>query len=145
WIGLQQKNIEVATFYRGTEPARVMPTWYGLFYADGKPKRIAHAFALWSKTAAHATRLETRASATTALWMLAGRDGAGEIALLLANPSDQPTTFTINFADKRTISDFKISISQVSDASEQIQTRAPNNNVVTIGANTVQLIVLTPR
>jgi hypothetical protein len=51
WISLQCNGVDESTFYRGPDPDTRVPTFYGLFYADGSPKRSALAFSLWSKMA----------------------------------------------------------------------------------------------
>ena len=86
WMALQQHEIEVATLYRGTDPSLDLPTFYGIFYADGSPKRIALAFSLWAKLAQHPLRLDVAASAETPLRVICGKNEAGGKALLMVNP-----------------------------------------------------------
>jgi len=44
WIAMQKADIEEAIFYRGNDPAMDDVTFYGLFYANGNPKKVALAF-----------------------------------------------------------------------------------------------------
>ena len=141
WIELQQQNdVEVSTFYRGPDPDIRAPTFYGMFYADGRPKRVALAFSLWSKMTLYPERLAVSASPNTSLWMLAGQNDADKIALLIANPDNTSITAGIAFADMRKIS--QISLYEVSDTSDQIQTTSLNTQTFEIGANTVQLLII---
>ena len=69
-----------------------LPTFYGLFFADGTYKRNAYAFSLWSRIAEHPTMMDvtlksTSANDTSGLSVIAGRDNAGRKALLLSNVS----------------------------------------------------------
>ena len=140
WIELQQNDVEVSTFYRGPDPDIRAPTFYGMFYADGRPKRVALAFSLWSKMTLYPERLAMHTSPSTSLWMLAGQNDAGKVAILIANPEDTSITAGITFADQRQID--KISLYQVNDASNQMQTSSPNSPIFEIGANTVQLLII---
>jgi len=142
WINLQEQNVAASLIYRGTDPSIRTPEFYGIFYADGKPKRVALAFSLWSKLVAHPNRLSVTASSSPTLRVLAGQNDAGEIALLVANPTDAATTWRVNLSDGRRLADFKATLWQVNDASDQIQMVALSGATVNIAANTVQLLVL---
>jgi len=143
WIGLQQQGVDVSTFYRGTDPSLALPTFYGLFYADGRPKPVALAFSLWSQMAAHSQQLNLATSpSTSGLWMLAGQNSEGEIALLMANPNAASTSWSLAFSDGRNISDYKLILKTISDASAEIETSTPEGNVIAIGAYTVQLVII---
>jgi hypothetical protein len=149
WIAMQQTGVEVATFYRGPDPAMDAPTFYGLFYANGAPKKSALAFLLWSKMADHPKRLSVTTAPNTALWMLAGTSDSGEIALLIANPTDAASKYAIVGAANR-----QPTILQTNDADyagrafpptmhliEQIPSLKPTGNIVEIGAYTTQLVL----
>jgi len=136
WIAMQDNGIAEATFYRGTDPAMDAPTFYGMFYANGTPKRIALAFSLWAQLAAHPQRLQLSAEPATALWIIASQNDAGEIALLVANPTHSPVQFVVNGVEGR-----RITLLQVSDGSDQVQTLNVNGNRLEIGGETVQLII----
>jgi len=141
WIELQQQNdLEVSTFYRGPDPDIKAPTFYGLFYADGRPKSIASAFSLWSRMAGYAQRLDTQMPQSSPLYVMAGRNGAGQTALLIANPGSETITPLINFSDGRQIK--QLSLYRVSGSDQRVQTVSPADAVMEIGAESVQLLVI---
>ena len=142
WIGLQEADLAVSTFYRGNETGQHGNM--GLFYADGRAKPMALAFSLWAEMAAHPLRLSvtpTGSDDPNRLWVLAGQDEDGEVALLIANPDDTPTSWEVSFvgnaADNATLL-----LHQVSDASGEIQTFTLEAPRAEIGAYTVQLVIL---
>jgi len=137
WIVLQDNGIAVSTFYRGPDPDIAAVEFYGLFYADGKPKRSALAFGLWAQMADHPNRLQLTADPKTDLWMLAGKDQSGEIALLLANPGKSPYRYSLQGVGNR-----RVMLYQVNDASDQVQTREENASRMEIGGETVQLLII---
>ncbi|MBN1485940.1 MAG: hypothetical protein JXA37_14600 [Chloroflexia bacterium] len=146
WISLQQQGVAESLFYRGNDSSAEMATWYGLFYADGRPKRIALAFSLWSELAAHPQRLQWQARSVEGaapLWLLAGQDRAGEIALLLANPNDEATSWHLASLDGQEPAVGALRIYQVGDAGEEIETLPATGPTVEIGAYTVQLLLAT--
>ena len=136
WIALQDNDVAVSTFYRGPDPAMDAPQFYGLFYADGKPKRIALAFELWSQLAAHPQRMALSADRQTGLWMLAGQNNADETALLIANPTQSSICYRITGLEGRFIR-----LLQVDDRSDAIQSVALDGDTVEIGGYTVQLLL----
>jgi len=141
WIELQhQTDLEVSTFYRGTDPDIIAPTFYGLFYADGRPKSIASAFSLWSKMAGYSKRLDTRMPQSSPLYVLAGRNSAGQAALLIANPGSQPINPLIRFSDGREIK--QISLYTVGGSNQQAQAGSLSNPVLEIGAESVQFLII---
>lgn len=135
WIAMQQSGIAVSTFYRGSDPSTDAVEFYGLFYANGNPKRIALAFSLWSQMTAHPQQVTASATPQTRLWLLAGQNEAGEIALLVANPSDTPVCYAVTG-----LGSGPLTLLQVNDESEQIQSLMLYDNIVEIGSYTVQLI-----
>lgn len=137
WIAMQENGVAEAAFYRGPDPAMDAPTFYGMFFANGQPKRVALAFSLWAKMAAHPQRLAVSSTPAGALRLLAGQDRAGEIALLIANPTDMPVRYTISGAGVH-----RLALSQVSDTSEQVQLLTVTGNVIEVGSNTVQMVVI---
>lgn len=143
WVGLQQQGVDASTFYRGTDPSLALPTFYGLFYADGRPKPVVLAFSLWSQMATHSQQLSlTTSSQNSILWMLAGQNSEGEIALLMANPNATPTSWSLAFSDGRNISDYKLTVKTLSDASAEIAISTPEGNIIAIGAYSVQLVII---
>jgi|GEM_PF-960940 len=95
WIHLQEQNVAVSTFYRGNDTSLSLPTFYGLFFADGRPKPVAEAFALWSKMSTYSRRRQTTLIGTSELRVLCGSNAAGELALLIANPSSAAVSWRV--------------------------------------------------
>jgi hypothetical protein len=120
-----------------------LPTFYGLFYANGRPKPVALAFSLWSQMAAHSQQLDVAISPSNpGLWTLAGQNAEGEIALLIANATAASTSMSLAFSDSRNGPDYNLTVRTVSDASDEVETSAPEGNVIAIGAYTVQLVII---
>ncbi|MEA3309055.1 MAG: hypothetical protein U9Q70_06035 [Chloroflexota bacterium] len=145
WIGLQEQEVDVSMFFRGTDPAMDNPTFYGIFFANGQPKKMALAFSLWSQLAAHPSRMNittTGGNASSPLWVLAGENAVGEIALLIANPHDIPTSWQAIFPLSEGIA--QVTVQQVSDDQETVQTFTLSEPVTEIGAYTVQLVTIEP-
>ena len=141
WMELQnQSDLDVSTFYRGPDPDIKAPTFYGLFYADGRPKSIASAFSLWSKMSGYSTRLDIEMPQSSPLYVLAGRNGSGQTALLIANPGSQPIIPLIGFSDGRQVG--QISLYTVSGSNQQVQTGSLSSPVPEIGAESVQLLII---
>ena len=137
WIAMQKNGVAEATFYRGPDPAMDAPTFYGMFFANGQPKRVALAFSLWAKLAAHPQRLAVSSTPDGVLWLLAGQNQAGEIALLVANPTDVPVKYTISGVDAH-----RLALLQVSDSSDKVQSLAVTENVMEIGGYAVQMVAI---
>ena len=137
WIAMQENGVAEAAFYRGPDPAMDAPTFYGMFFANGQPKPVALAFSLWARLAAHPQRLAVSSAPHGMLRLLAGQNQAGEIALLIANPTDMPVKYTISGVDAR-----RLALFQVSDASEQVQSLTLTGNVMGIGGNSVQMVAI---
>ena len=142
WIGLQEGGVAVSTFYRGNESGQHGNM--GLFYADGRAKPMALAFSLWAEMAAHPQRLAvtpTGSDDPNRLWVLAGQDERGEVALLIANPTDTPTSWEALFAGRDLVEG--ATLYQVSDASDEVQVSTLETPAAEIGAYTVQLLIAT--
>lgn len=135
WIAMQQEGIAEATIYRGPDPDVNMPIFYGLFYADGRPKRSALAFSLWAQLSAYPQRLAVTATPTGTLWLLAGQNAAGERALLMANPTATMVRYTLGDAGQ------PATLLQVNDAAEEVQRLPVAETTGHIEAATVQLLL----
>ncbi|MCR4438044.1 MAG: hypothetical protein QHJ34_03275 [bacterium] len=135
WIAMQQEGVAAATFYRGPDPAADAPTFYGMFYADGRPKRVARAFSLWALLTTYPQRLAVAATPASSLWMLAGLNEAGERALLIANPTAEAVSYAISG-----IGAGRLSLLQVDDASADVQHPLVNDTVLSIPGYAVQLV-----
>lgn len=132
WMVLQRFDVREAMVYRGPDPAMDAPQFYGLFYADGRPKKTALAFTLWAAMCDYPQGLD--ASSARDLAVLAGRNDAGHTALLLANLTDQPQTWRCGAWSG------SVQLREVSDDAAGIVTREATSDV-TIPAWGVQLAV----
>jgi len=138
WIELQKNRVEISCVYRGPDPDIKAPTFYGLFYADGKPKRSALAFSLWSKMALYPQQLSVSIAPFPFLWVLAGKNNTGGMALLMANTGDKSLRVAVDLANKPRPS--KMTLHVINDASDKIQTSSLNTSVFELGAYSVQLL-----
>ena len=119
WIALQQNGVTESMVYRGPDPALDASTFYGIFYADGRPKRAALAFTLWSEFTKYSQAINITFSEPNGLWILAGQNENGEVAILLANPTNQVITLTLLQPDGNPV--HGVASRVVSDASDAIQ------------------------
>lgn len=142
WVGLQEGDVAVSTFYRGNEVGAGGNM--GMFYPDGSAKPMAWAFSLWAQIAAHPDRLGVNSSAGQGnpLWVLAGQGETGEVALLIVNPSDAPTSWQVVFGGRKLTGG--ATLYQVSEAAEGVQTFTLESPAAEIGAYTVQLLIAHP-
>ncbi len=138
WIVLQEEGVDVSTIFRGTDTSIDVPSFYGIFYADGRPKHPALAFSLWARMAAHPRRLNV-SHGDDGLWVLAGQDDGGEIALLIVNPTETPTSWRAEFTHRDLVQG--ATLYQVSDAAETVQAFSLETPAAEIGAYTVQLLI----
>jgi len=143
WIALQQGGVDVSTFYRGNESGQHGNM--GLFAVDGTPKPMALAFSLWAKMAAHPQQLPytlTGSPDPHPVWALAGQNEEGEIAVLIVNASDTPTSWKVLFSQGEAAQE--ATLYQVSDEDAALQVYTLNETAAEIGAYTVQLLIVTP-
>ncbi len=139
WIGLQQQGVAVSTLYRGPDPDINAPTFLGIFYADARPKPGALAFSLWSELAKYPQVISTAVD-DGSLWVLGGKNNAGSVAVLIANPTESTTAWALNVAgDAPEV----VTIRQISRADETaVQTFTANPAGVTLPPFSVQLVLL---
>lgn len=95
WIAMQQSGVDQSFFYRGPDPAPYPSAFFGMFYADGRPKPAGFAALLWKRMADHPSRILLAGPATGPIWAIAGQSPAGATALLLANATDQAQPWTL--------------------------------------------------
>jgi len=76
-------------------------------------------------------------SSNSKLWVIAGQNDAGKVAVLLANPTASPIHYKLNG-----LNGIKYILQQVSDSSESLNVKEVNGNEIEIGSYTVQLITL---
>lgn len=139
WIALVKGDISRSLFFRGNDTSLQFPTFYGLLYADGTYKRNARAFSLWSRLTAYSSRLATNATAKdesdlSKLYMLAGRNGSGQKALLIANPAAASVTAMITGLE------LSLKVRVVSDASADLQESTQTTSFVTLPPYSAVLI-----
>ncbi|MBF0565342.1 MAG: hypothetical protein HQK89_08870 [Nitrospirae bacterium] len=155
WIVLQLTDVTVSTFFRGTDTSMDLTTFFGLFKADGSSKKVALAFSLWSKmlnagmvnpTVVNSAKELSTTGGDTDFFVLAGKSTDGKITLLVANTASAAVTYSLDF-DKSTglsTSNYSVEVSEVSDASDVVRTRAGNAGFITMGGYSVNLVTLTP-
>ena len=154
WIAMQYTDVTRAYLYRAGDP-RVVPEEEpggpGLFYADaqGSYKPTAHAFRLWSQVANGFPTLLTTSLPPTAemegLWLLAARNDRGEIALLAANITAGEVAWTPAFEDGTTLAGYQVALYQVDDAHDGRTPLPWTGGAITTPAESVQLVVLSPK
>lgn len=141
WIALQENGVTEATFYRGNDPNLDLPQFYGLFYADGRPKKVALAFRLWSETVAACTdRLAVTVvdGSAPALRLLAGRAVSGApLVFLAANPGDAAVAWAAEMPWGGTLADCALELRTVSDAAEGVVVTCPNGAEVSVPGRAV--------
>ncbi len=133
WIELQKTDVAVSTFYRGNDTSSDLPAFFGMFHADGTRKKIADAFELWSAMAEYSGRLELTGGEESGLHIIAGRNAEGRIAVLIANTTEEATTYSFESTG---------TIEAVSDNDEGIVVRSAAADENGIGAHTVHLVLL---
>ncbi len=132
WMVLQRHDVREAMVYRGPDPALNAPQFYGLFYADGRPKRTALAFSLWAEFCRASQRLQATSSAE--LPALAARDDRGRVSLLLANLTNHEVSWhTRGLVDA-------VRVREVNDQSPTIVERTIPSASGTMPAWAVQLV-----
>ncbi len=132
---MQENEVAVSLFYRGFDPRADLPSSYSLFYGDGRPKLIALAFSLWSKITAYPHLLRISCSPSTPLRLLAGRNDHGEIAVLIANPTENLFRYQLDEMENAPWEVF-----QVNDASQDMQIHEFKENILEIPGQTVQFV-----
>ncbi|MBI3660081.1 alpha/beta hydrolase fold domain-containing protein [Candidatus Acetothermia bacterium] len=143
WIGLQEQNVTVSAVYRGNDPSLNAPTWYGIFYADSRPKPVGLAFQLWSQMATHSSHQQITVSSATELHALAGHSSLGEITILIANPTEKSSSWQLALPPS-TSTNYSITLQQITGAGTEIQTSTLSGLSSEIAAYTTQLVTLKP-
>ncbi|MEW6092996.1 MAG: hypothetical protein AB1531_03425 [Chloroflexota bacterium] len=140
WIAMQQEGIAEVTLYRGSSPSNRIGL--GIFFADGQPKRAALVFSLWAELVQHPQWLRlTLDGDDPGLWLLAGQAETGEIAILIANPTEQSVVVQMILPDGRIAQ--PAAMKTVSDANDGIEESVPDV-LIDIPAYSVQLIEINP-
>ena len=141
WIKLQGAGVTQSTFYRGTDPAPNAPEFYGMFYGDGRTKKVADAFSLWRDVTAYPHVLQGSGGPASATLLVAEND-TGARAILMANPGTTSVSSSISFADGKTQGDYQVSSSTVSDG---LVIEPLAGSTVSVPAKSTVLLRLTPQ
>lgn len=142
-VVLQEDGVAESYLYRGPDPAITAPEFYGIFFADGRPKPAARALGLWKRLADHPERLALASAASSgpALYALAGRNEAAEVAILVANPSATATSLAIVRSDGEAVG--CVRVDEVSDA-PAAASRVVAGAAVDVPAWSTLLLILRP-
>lgn len=131
-------------FYCGNDNAPDLPTFYGVFFADGRPKKIALAFCLWSEFSHYPQRRAVAfAPEIRGLWALAGQNAQGNVAILIANSTETATIGQLAFEDGRSLADYTGAVHTVSNAHPPTLSAPFTATPVIIAPYSVLLITLT--
>jgi hypothetical protein len=146
WIALQQRDdVEQTLFYRGPDPSMNAPFFYGIYYANGQPKKVAQAWALWKEISSGYTKRLNITGTQADLHLLAAENDSGTRALLMSNTGTTPKTWQVALPSGTTLADYSVSVKTVSDSSTTIANSTLVGETVTTPAETVQLLILSPK
>ncbi len=95
WIAMQQNGVDQEFYYRGPDPLPYPSGRFGMFYSDGEPKPSGYAALLWKQLVDHPTMRTLTGPTSGPLWALAGENGQGETAVLLANAGAAPLSWSL--------------------------------------------------
>jgi len=144
WIAMQNcDDIEQVFFYRGNDTSMNLPSFYGLYTADGRPKKVGLAFTLWRDVVHYNARLSLNGS-RAGVYALAAENDDGARVFLAANTTASAVSFTLDFADGKALKAYKTTVLTVSDASDDIQRSTMSETECLIPAAATQLVFLTP-
>ncbi|MBN1165783.1 MAG: hypothetical protein JXA44_01485 [Methanospirillaceae archaeon] len=128
WISLQNSGVDQAFVYRGNDPSITFPQFYGIFYADGRPKKTALAFSLWSAVSGYQNRLPLQTNENKeGVFALAGRQDNGDIGILISNTNHFPQNIVIRINDENyqiqqglLVSDLSITVQEIQIQKEHV-------------------------
>lgn len=98
WIAMHREGVRLAFPYRGPDPSITEPRFYGIFFADGRPKRSADALRFWKRLEGM-RELPIENGSAAPLHVLGAQDAMGRRYLLAANATDLPHQLQITFDD----------------------------------------------
>ena len=127
--------MDMAFFFRGNDTSMDLSTFYGLYKADGTPKKSALAFSMFHDMSQfpHRRAIHMRGMEGS-LYAIAGEGEEGKVALLVSNISGAAI-------DYRVESPLEIlSIKEVSDQFDAIQEIAPIDGLIPMPGYGVHLI-----
>jgi len=150
WIALQEAGTDASYLYRGNDTNINSPNFFGIFYADGRNKPAANAFHLWGLMARFSHKLvlstgvdllDREPSLTGSLkplWILAGRDNTGSVALLLSNIGSEPITYQLSLPAGATAAEIK----ELSVSERELKSYTASGPSFVINPFTVQFVRL---
>ncbi|MBF0242751.1 MAG: hypothetical protein HQK64_09805 [Desulfamplus sp.] len=128
WIEMQNNGIDMAFFFRGNDTNIDMPLFYGLYLADGTPKKTAFAFNFFNQISKYKDRLEasvevsnngSQSDINSSIYFIAGENAKGDKAIIVSNLTDKQYRYTLkNSKDGQTaniVNSNIISASGISD------------------------------
>ncbi len=162
WIAMQYSDVERAYLYRagdaysspGQNPdVGIMGEQQsGLFYGDPQAsyKPAAHAFRLWARVVNEFPILLSVPVAEigpeSGLWVLAARNDQGQVAVLLSNITSDDITWVPDFTfTTATLDNYMIEIYQVDNELDGRTAQSWNGSPLIAPAESVQLVIMTPR
>ncbi|MBF0379095.1 MAG: hypothetical protein HQK72_16685 [Desulfamplus sp.] len=109
WIEMQNSGIDMAFFFRGDDTNIDNPTFYGLYKADGEPKKSAFAFKFFNDMSKYEDRLSasttipegssggiSSSELSSQIYVIAGEKSEdGTEAVLISNLSDKPYKYNL--------------------------------------------------
>lgn len=87
WIGLQDGEVDLSTFFRGQDTSPSLPTFYGMFFANGSYKKVAYAFKSWSWLRRYPVRIQLEETAETVSGIAGMSKDGNTLAILLTHYS----------------------------------------------------------
>ena len=142
WISQQQAGLNKSFIYRGNDTSTKLPTFFGIFYAEGKEKPSAKAFKLWSEITKYQNKILIDVSnyELNNLWILSGKKTSGEIGILLSNTGNEEIEYKISLPVSNEIISGKIS--EIYNSETSIKNFDKKELVFTLKPLSVQLIEL---
>jgi len=95
WCEFQKLGIKKSCFYRGPDPSSTAPEYYGAFYSDGSPKKIARAMAMWSQVVNFPTRCDVT-GLPSGVYACASTNGSGSFRILVVNTNPTAVAWSLN-------------------------------------------------
>lgn len=152
WIALQKAEVDMSFIYRCTDTSPDFEEFYGIFYADGRPKPSATALKLCSEFSAYQNKVILHTGIPTIdsepqpetqpspIWLIGGEKETGEKAILITNISSQEYKITLD-------NSFKVKYINVSEiqGTTDIKEYIWKEKTITIPANSVLLLEIPKR
>ena len=142
WMAMQENGIEETLFYRGPDPTLDFPEFYGMFYADGRPKAVGLAAELWHEMTRFPRRMAVSGGAD-GLMALAGTNTAGGTAVLVTNLSNRSRTWSLE--DRDEWAGTTAHVRTVSDDAQAVVATTSSGRTFVMPPYGVQLVTIEPR